>query len=386
MELDFSEEQVMLGDMVQRLCEDVVPLTELRTLEGCEPGYSEIFWSRLVELGITGLWINEEDGGLGLGALDATVVYEQLGRALAVSPHLASSVQATQLLAATGDANQRKNWLPGIADGSVIVSVASLEPEGGFGSQGVQLQARPVDGGYSLHGCKHFVPFAAAATAFIVLARSENDPDRVIGLLVRADADGLSRHYQVNHAGEPYYKLNFDGVRVDAADVLNGGASVWEPWRQAMFASFIPLAARAVGAAGYAHEISVAYAKEREAFGRPIGGFQSIAHYLADAIVAIEGCRTLVHQAAWAYDNNKPFQRLAAMAKLQACDVFRRVSALAIQVHGGFGYTLEADPQLYYRRAKQWQLLDWDSATLEQEIAALVLSEFRDENKRGADV
>src|SRR5690606_20784333 len=152
--------------------------------------------------------------------------------------------------------------------------------------------------------------------------------------------------------------VTFDGVALTAAQVLAGGADISLPWRDTMFAALVPLAARAVGAARHIHDISVAYARERQAFGRPIGGFQAIAHDLAEAAVAIEGCRTLVHQAAWLHDRGRPFQAIAAMAKLQACSMFRRVSALGVQVHGGIGYTVEADPQLFYRRAKQWQILD----------------------------
>lgn len=386
MDLDLSEEQTMLSDMVRRLCEDTVPLTELRALEGREPGYSDIFWSRLADLGVTGLWVDEAFGGLGLGALEAAVVHEQLGRSLAVSPHVASSIQSTRLLALAADASQCEYWLPAMAEGSALVTVAALEPNGGFGAEGVQLRAQRVDGGYRLSGSKHFVPFASVAAGMIVLARSGDDPGEIIGLLVKPGVEGLSHRLQANLAGEPYYSVVFEDVWVEAADALNQGQLLWNAWQQTMFASLVPLAARAVGAAARVHEISVAYAREREAFGRPIGGFQSIAHYLADAIVQIEGCRTLVHQAAWAHDNGKPYQRLAAMAKLQACDVFRRVSALAIQVHGGLGYTLEATPQLYYRRAKQWQLLDWDNDRLESEIAELTLQEYRLAEKRVGDV
>ncbi|MCC5810968.1 MAG: acyl-CoA/acyl-ACP dehydrogenase, partial [Ectothiorhodospiraceae bacterium] len=278
MDLDFSEEQTMLVDMVRRLCEDTVPLTALRTLEGREPGYSEVFWSRLSELGITGLWIPEAFGGLELGALEAALVHEQFGRSLAVSPHLASSMLSARLLALAGDASQREHWLPAIAAGSAIVTVAALEPGGGFGADGIQLRAQPVNGGYRLSGTKHFVAFASVAAALLVLARCGDDPEQVIGLLVKPDAEGLSCHMQFNHAGEPCYKVVFENVQVELADVLNEGCPLWDAWSQSMFGSLIPLAARAVGAATCVHEISVAYAREREAFGRPIGGFQSIAH------------------------------------------------------------------------------------------------------------
>lgn len=372
MELSFSEEQTMLGDMVRRLCDDVAPLSVLRDVEGGEPGYADALWRALIELGVTGLQIAEGDGGMGLGALDAVVVYEQFGRALATSPHHVSSVLAAALLAGAGDDAQRAQWLPAIASGSGVVSVASLEPGGDYERDGVQLQAKRGSDHWILNGEKHFVPYAAAADALIVLARCGAT---VTALLVERDAPGLTRRLQANLAGEPQYALHFDNVRVPADAALNGGDEVWRHWQRAMYEAAIPWAARAVGAAARVHEISVAYAKQREAFGRPIGGFQALAHYLADVLVAVEGARTLVYQAAWARDSGHPFERLAAMAKLQACGVFRYAAAVAIQVHGGLGYTREADPQLFFRRAKQWQSLHWDERCLEEKIADLLRDE-----------
>jgi alkylation response protein AidB-like acyl-CoA dehydrogenase len=192
-------------------------------------------------------------------------------------------------------------------------------------------------------------------------------------VLVDPRAPGATLTRQRDLAGDPHWRLELDGVRVGAGDILGHGAEVWAAWRAAMSDALIPLAAQAVGAASRAHELSVAYAKQREAFGRPIGGFQAIAHDLADALVAIRGAGLLVRQAAWARDAGRPHERLAAMAKLQAGRVFRRVSALAVQVHGGLGYTTDCDVQLYYRRAKAWQVLNWDDDRLEREIADLTL-------------
>lgn len=370
MDLSFSEEQVMLSDTTRRMCEDIFPLTALRAVEGAQPGYSPVLWQALVELGLPGLQVAETYGGLGLGALETTAVYEQLGRSLALSPHFASSVQAAGFIALAGDEAHRQRWLPALASGEVLMSVAAIEPGCDYRHSGVRLHAQRSGTGFRLSGRKHFVAFADSVDAYIVLARLEQS---VIALIVDASAAGLTRSYQPNLAQEPYFTLAFADVEVAAAAVLNAGSEIWPLWQIAMYNSLIPLAAEAVGAATRIHEISIEYAKQRVAFGRPIGGFQAIAHYLADVAVEIEGCRTLVHQAAWAHDNAKPFHCLAAMAKLQGCAVFRRAAAVAIQVHGGLGYTVEADPQLYFRRAKQWQSLNWGEAALEQRIADFVL-------------
>jgi alkylation response protein AidB-like acyl-CoA dehydrogenase len=137
----------------------------------------------------------------------------------------------------------------------------------------------------------------------------------------------------------------------------------------------IMLAAQAVGGARYALEITVQYAKDREQFDKPLGAFQAIAHYLADAATAVDGAETLMYEAAWARANGRPVDRLAPMAKLFACQTFRDVTAMAQQIFGGVGFTVEYDIQLYFRRAKQLQISWWDTPYLEELIAADVLDD-----------
>ena len=149
--------------------------------------------------------------------------------------------------------------------------------------------------------------------------------------------------------------------------------SGWKTWRNLLYEGIILLAAHAVGGADRALQITVEYSKERVQFDKPIGAFQSLAHYMADAVAVLEGARTLVLEAAWAQTRGKSIARLAPMAKLFACNAFRDITAMAEQVHGGYGFTLEYDIQLYFRRAKQLQLNWWDSRYLEQLIAADVL-------------
>jgi alkylation response protein AidB-like acyl-CoA dehydrogenase len=372
MDLGFSEEQIMLRDMVRKLCEEYAPLTSLRELEGSEPGYSSKFWQQLGELGLTGITIAESYGGLGMGALDGALVAEEFGRALAVSPHHISSVLAADLISNTGSQAQKEQWLTAIATGTQFVTVANYEPRSGQQRAGIRLRAERKGDAIVLNGEKAFVPFADDADAIVLLARDH--ADRIIALLVPREliasaADSMTMKYQVNHARDPLYKMQFNACSVPAEYLLNEGECIWEQWQKSMADALIPLAAYACGAAERVHEISLEYARYRKAFGRPIGGFQAIAHYLADITVAIDGVSTLVHQAAWARDQGRDWQQLAMMAKLQACETFRRAAALCIQVHGGIGYTSEADPQLFFRRAKQLQAQYWGTATLERRIA-----------------
>ncbi len=376
MELRFSEEQIMLRDVTRRLCENFCSLANLRAVEGTVPGYSPAFWNGLVESGIAGLAVDTQYGGLGLGALELTVVHEEFGRHLAFSAHFVSSVLAQYLLSFAGSDDQRQRWLSGIAGAGQILSVASVEPGRGHSIRALQCRLIRDGSGYRLSGTKYLVPYASSAQALLVLAR--DDAERSVAVLVEPNASGLSIQYQPNHAREAQFKLQFSAVHVDNCQLLKEGADISADWDDAMSVSLIALAAQAVGGAARVLELTVEYAKVREAFGKPIGSFQAIAHSLADVAVELEGCRLLVRQAAWAKDGGYAFKRLAAIAKLQACEMFRRASAVAIQVHGGIGYTNDADPQLFFRRAKQLQVLNWDAEVLEERIAALLLQELPD--------
>jgi len=372
MDLDLSEEQNMLRTMVGKVCDEFASLTQLREQEGKLQGFSSGFWQQLGELGLTGIAVAENYGGLGMGALDGVLVAERFGRALAVSPHHVSSVLAVDLIAKTGSSEQKDQWLSSIASGERFVTVASSEPGRRDEIDGIQLRAEFHKGSFLLSGEKYFVPFANTADAIILLARDASDS--ILGFMLPREwidsmGAAIDLHYQINHAQDALFKIRFDGCMVPDQYLLNDGKCLWSQWQLSMAEALIPLAAYAVGAAERVNEISLEYAQYRKAFGRPIGGFQAIAHYLADSTVAVDGASTLVHQAAWSCDQGRDFQSLAMMAKLQACETFRRAAALCIQVHGGIGYTTEADPQLFFRRAKQMQTLYWDSTTLERRIA-----------------
>jgi alkylation response protein AidB-like acyl-CoA dehydrogenase len=162
---------------------------------------------------------------------------------------------------------------------------------------------------------------------------------------------------------------------VPAVDRIGAMGSGWSTWRRVMLDGIILAAAQANGGADKALEITCEYAQERQQFGKPLAAFQAISHYLADAATAVTGATTLAYEAAWARSEGKPIDRLAPMAKLFACQTYRDLTAMAEQVWGGVGFTIEYDIQLYFRRAKQLQLSWWDTRDLEDLVAASVLDE-----------
>jgi len=373
MNLDFSEEQEMLRDMVRGMCAEYSPVDVVRKLEDDPMGYSKDFWKQLAELDLLGLTLPEEYGGSGQSMLEAAIVYEEFGRALAPSPHFASSSLSASAILHAGSEAQKQAWLPKIAAGEAVITPAWLEPRNGQGPRGVQLRGS-VDGDhYVISGSKLHVPFASGADRLLVLVRT-GDGDRDIDLvLVDPKADGVELIQQMSLASDTQYKVVFDAVRVPLGDRIGTVGSGWASWDTVMHDGIILAAAFAIGGARRALEMTTEYAKERHQFDKPLGAFQSIAHYLSDAATAVEGGQTLVYEAAWARAEQRSVSKLAPMAKLFACQTFRDVTAMGQQVYGGVGFSLEYDIQLYFRRAKQLQLSWWDTRYLEELIAADVL-------------
>jgi alkylation response protein AidB-like acyl-CoA dehydrogenase len=356
-DLDFTEEQELLRDTVRELCAKHSSVDIVRALEDDPTGFRRELWDELAKTGLIGLTVAEEHGGAGLGPLELAIVYEELGRAIAPTPHLVSAVVSAGILAAGGTDEQKAAWLPKIASGESIVTLAWHEPESSSGPVGINLRAD----GDSLTGTKILVPYASSAERLLVLARSSDgigvwlvDPSSPGVTLTQTFSMGSEADYQVELSSAPGERLPGDG---------------WAHLESALDDGLIAIASAAIGGAERAHEMSVEYAKERVQFDRPIGSFQAIAHPLADIATEVEGGRVLVYEAAWRRSMGIAMGPLAAMAKLYACDVFRRATKVGQQVFGGIGFTRDIDMQLYFRRAKQLEITWFEPRYLEELVA-----------------
>jgi len=373
MDLELSEEQQALRAMVRGVVNEHAPLEVVRKLEDDPKGFPPALWEQLAQVGVLGILIPEAYGGAEQSLLEAAIVYEELGRGLAPQPHLPSSVLGGGILLESGSEAQKREWLPRLCDGSAVLSPAWLEPERGMGPAGVQLPARRDGPDYRLSGVKWHVPFASAATRLVVLARTGPGQRDVDLLLVDPNAPGVTLTQQLTLGSETQYRVEFSDVRVAESARIGAAVSGWSTFERVMHDAIVLVAAQAMGGADRALEITVEYAKVRKQFDKPLGAFQSIAHYLADAAITVEGGKTLVYEAAWARSVGKDVSRLAPMAKLFACQTYRDVTAKCQQVWGGVGFSVEYDIQLYFRRAKQLQLSWWDGRALEELIAASAL-------------
>jgi alkylation response protein AidB-like acyl-CoA dehydrogenase len=373
LDLQFSPEQEMLRETVRGVCATTSPLSVVRQLEDDPIGYSPDLWKQLAHLDLIGLQLPEEFGGSGMSTLESVVLYEEFGRSLAPSPHFVSSILSGGALARAGSQQQKEAWLPRIVTGEAVLTPAWLEPENGFGPKGVQVRAVADGDGFLLSGTKRHVAFAQGAAALVVLARTGDAPTDVDLFVVDPGAPGVTLTQQMSISSDTQYRVDLDSVRVTAAERIGPEGSGWTTWDSVMHDGIILAAGQAVGGAQYSMDITVQYAKDRQQFNKPLGAFQALAHYMADATTAVDGAEVLVHEAAWARSEGRSVAKLAPMAKLFACQTFRDVTAMAQQIFGGIGFTVEFDIQLYFRRAKQLQISWWDTRYLEELVAAAVL-------------
>ena len=374
LDLEFDQEQQLLRQTVRDLLAKHCPLDVVRQMEDDPVGYPTALWDQLGELDLIGLLLPEAYGGSGMSLIEGVALYEELGRALAPTPHFVSAVLSGGVLAAAGSGEQNEGWLRRVASGEAILTPAWLEPENGFSPLGVQCRATDKGSeGFVLDGLKRHVLFASAADRLVVLARTGDAPEDVDLFLVDPTAEGVTLRQQFSLSSDTQYEVTFEGVTVQAGDRIGGAGSGWATWQSVLEPALVLLGAQAVGGARYALEITTQYAKDRHQFDKPLGAFQALAHYLADAVTRLDGAEQLVHEAAWAGATGRPVSSLAPMAKLFACATFRDITATAQQIFGGIGFTLDFDIQLYFRRAKVQQLMWANDRVLEDAVASALL-------------
>lgn len=362
MDLTLDDEQLMLAQSARALVERSCPSSSVRALEDSDLGFSPEHWRLLADLDFTGLLVPEEFGGTGQGVLAMAVLAEALGRGPLPSPLHTSSVVATDLLLSAGDEAQQKTWLPRLAAGDALATLALVEPT----SVDEWSRLRTTVEGGILEGTKILVPYAGCADLLVVAAQAAAGPALV---LVDPLADGVSVRRLKDGSGEAVYEIVLRGVQVGAQDLLGEPGSAGPALQHALDRAAVVALAAAVGGAQRALELSLEHAGTRRQFGQPIGAFQAVAHRCVDMLTDIEASRLLCHQAAWRLDAGEDAAFAVAAAKAYGTGAMQRVFTHAHQVHGAIGFSMEHDLQLYARRAKAFQLT-WGSAAHHRERVA----------------
>jgi alkylation response protein AidB-like acyl-CoA dehydrogenase len=354
LDFGFSEEQEMLRQSARGLLEKECPSALVRRLMEDERGFEADLWQKFAELGWLGLVIPEEHGGAGLSYVDLVLVLEEMGRVVLPSPFI-WTVMFAEALKRAGSAGQKRSFLPKIAAGNTIGTVAWQEPSGSWSADGIALTARAEGRNFVLDGVKLFVNDGHVADYVLVAARSGGIGEDGITLFVLdAKRAGIAATpLKTMDQTRKLTELKLSGVKAGADDIVGKVAEGWKTLAEVLDRGKVMLAAEMMGGAQKVLDMTVDYAKVRVQFGRPLGSFQAVQHKCANMMVDIEGAKSAVYYASWAVSNDRPEAALAAsVAKAAASDAYRRVSAEGIQLHGGIGFTWDHDLHLYFKRAK----------------------------------
>jgi alkylation response protein AidB-like acyl-CoA dehydrogenase len=373
MRFAFTEEQEALRAAARRFLEACSSPAQVRAVMTTERGYDPDVWRRIAGLGWPSVLVPERYGGAGLGYVEIVGLMEEMGRALCCAPFLSTVCLAATALLIGGNETQRREHLPGIAAGTTTATVAHAETSGRWDAGGIAARARREGGGFVLDGTKRFVLDGHTADLVIVAARREGSHgEQGVSLFaVPADAPGLERRLlPTMDQTRKQAEIRLAGVRVPAAAVLGEEGGGWPVLRDTLDRAAIALAAEQVGGAQRCLDMSVAYAKERMQFGRPIGSFQAIKHKCAGMLVRVESARSAAYYAGWAAAAGEAeLPALASLAKAYCSDTYFRCAAENIQIHGGIGFTWEHDAHLYFKRAKSSETLFGDATFHRERVA-----------------
>lgn len=352
-----TEEQTLIKDQAKAWASEQAPVAKFRQMRnsGVEQRFEQTTWEQMIEMGWTGILVPEAYGGSDLGYLTFGVVLEELGRQLTASPLFASALVGTSAILLGGNEAQKQALLPGVVDGSEVLTLAVDETPRHAPEQ-IALAAASGGTGFTLNGSKTFVLEGMAATQYIVAARTSGAPGDAAGIslfVVPADSKGLSRSAMHTADSRGYAQLQFNGVEVPAGAVLgsvNEGAQLLS---EILDRGRAGLGAEMIGTAAQAFDMTLEYLKTREQFGRVIGSFQALGHRAAMLFSQMElarSCGEAALQALDAGDSNTA--ELSSLSKAKVGNFLHDMSNQLIQIHGGIGMTDEFDAGFYLKRAR----------------------------------
>ncbi len=357
MNFAFSEEQEELRRTVRSFLEQKSAEADVRTQMETTDGFDPAVWSQMGEqLGLQGLAIPEEFGGSGYTNVELGIVFEEMGRALLCAPYFSTVALASSLLLAAGDDAAKQAYLPGIASGETIATVAFTEASGRWDEAGITLPATKTGDGWTLTGDKTFVLDGHTASLLLVAARTSAG---VSIFAVDPTAAGVTRTpLSTMDLTRKQAKVEFESTPATLVGTEGAG---WVAIEQMLQLAAVALSAESTGGAQRCLEMAVEYAKVRVQFGRPIGSFQAIKHKCADMLLEVESAKSAAYYAMWcAAEMNDELPAVSSLAKAYCTEAYFHAAAENIQIHGGIGFTWEHPAHLYFKRAKSSELLFGD--------------------------
>ncbi|MFC2016826.1 acyl-CoA dehydrogenase family protein [Chloroflexota bacterium] len=372
MNFALTEEQEMLKKAARDFLTDKCPKTLVKEMQEDERGYSPELWQEMVELGWTGLVFPERYGGSEMSFLDLSVLLEEMGWACLPGPFFSTVVLGALSILDEGNEEQKQNYLPRIAKGEAILTLALTEPSAKYDAASIAVKATRDKDTYIIDGTKLFVPDAHIADCLLCVARTNEQAkaeDGITIFLVDAKSPGISYTVLRTIANDKLCEVVFDQVRVPKGNILGKLDQGWSVVQKIIERAAVAKCCEILGSIQQVLEMTVDYAKERKQFDRPIGSFQIIQHYCASMATDVNGSRFSTYQAAWMLSEGLPCRKEVAIAKAWINEAYERISALAHQIHGAIGVTIDHDLQYYTKQAKAAQLTFGD-ADFYREIVA----------------
>jgi alkylation response protein AidB-like acyl-CoA dehydrogenase len=354
MDFDLSEEQNILKKTAHDFLAKECPKDLVRKLEESDEGYSPELWQKMARLGWMGLAIPEKYGGGGGSFLDLIILFEEMGYNICPGPFFSTVVLGSLPILTAGSEEQKKEFLPKIASGEIILTLALTEPSASYDASSLRVSAHSDNDEYVINGTKLFVPDANNADYLLCVARTRKgkDPEEGITIfMVEAKKPGIKYTLLKTLVGDTQCEVVFDTVRVSKRDILGGVDKGWPVVKDTLEKAAMALCAEMIGGAQAVMDMSLQYAKERTQFNHPIGSFQAIQHHFANMWADINGSRYLLYKTAWEISEEIPAGMEVAMAKSRIGEAYRRVTILGHQIFGGIGFTKEHDMYLYHKRS-----------------------------------
>ena len=365
MDFNFTDEQKMLRESARGFCEDKSPMSFVLEMEEDEKGYTPELWKGMAELGWMGLVIPEEYGGVGLSFADLIVLLEEMGRVCLPGPFFSTVVLGGLTILEGGNESQKNEFLPKIANGEIILSVALAEPSSTqYDPSLIEVTATAEQDRFIIDGTKLFVSDANVADYIICAARTQGEPaskDGITLFFVDAKSPGIKCSLLKTVAGDKQCEVIFDKVVVSEENVLgevNGG---WFVIEKILQKAAVAKCAEMVGGAQKVLEMAVEYAKQRVQFGKLIGTFQAVQHHCANMAIALQGSKFITYKAGWMLSEGVPCAMQVSAAKAWTSEAYKKLVILGHQIFAGTGFMAEHEMPMYSRRARAAELAFGDA-------------------------
>ncbi|MCM2310439.1 MAG: acyl-CoA/acyl-ACP dehydrogenase [Steroidobacteraceae bacterium] len=372
MHLDFTHQQEMVRETARDFMRDKFRRDLRKRIDEDGLGCSTATWREMADLGWMGLAIPEEYGGVGMGFLELAILLEEMGRVRPVSAFFSTVVLGGLPIQALGTEDQKKAFLPGIAAGEAIWTLALAEESASHDAAAIRMKAVAEGGSYVLNGVKLFVPAAHVADRMLCAARTSEGSGPGGGItifIVDAKSPGVTcvpwRALNDDMLGE----VTFSDVRVPAGNILGRIDEGWEDLQRMLDQAAVAKCCEMVGGSRQVLEMTVDYAKERKQFGLPIGSFQAVQHHCANMLSDVDSSWLISYEAAWRISAGLTYSVEASMAKAWVSAACRRVATLGHQVHGGVGLIDEHDLPQYFKAAKVAELAFGDARFHTRQLA-----------------